>query len=79
MADEKTCEEKMYGLICKERFDNIDKKQDDLLDLLRGKNNKPGLLDDVRALKSRWGIIFGAVIVLFTALAYQIVNWLFKR
>lgn len=77
MADEKAEHIEMYHLICKERFDNIDKKQDQIIDLLRGKNNSPGLIDEVRILKARWTIILGAMVILFTALITQIIKWLF--
>ena len=70
-------EKEMYELICKSRFDSIDGKQDQVLDILRGKNSKPGLIDEVRTLKSRWAIIFGSLIVLFSALVTQLIRWLF--
>lgn len=68
----------MYEIICSKRFDSMDNKQDQVLDILKGKNSKPGLIDEVRTLKSRWAIIFGALIVLFSALATQILRWLFQ-
>lgn len=71
-------EKEMYELICQKRFDSIDKKQDQILDILRGKNNNPGIIDEVRTLKSRWAIIFGSLIVLFSALATQLIRWLFS-
>lgn len=69
--------EKMYELICAKRFDSIDEKQDRMLDILRGKNGDPGLIDDVRTLKSRWSIIIGALVILFGALLTQVARWLF--
>ena len=79
MSDEYTDHnDKMYNLICKERFDKIDSSQDKIIDLLRGKNSTPGLIDEVRILKSRWTIIFGALAVLSTALVAQIIQWIFK-
>ena len=71
-------DEKMYSLVCKERFDNIDRGQKEILDLLRGKNSSPGLIDEVRTLKSRWTIIFGGMAILFGALITQIIRWLFS-
>jgi len=74
MSDE-IHDDKMYHLICKERFDKIDSKQDEVLGLLRGKNGDPGLLDDVRTLKNRWKVIYGtagavALIVLRTVIVW---------
>jgi hypothetical protein len=74
MTDKQEHDDKMYGLVCEKRFDSIDKKQDDILNLLRGKNCTPGLIDDVRTLKGRWKIIFGALTILFTALVVQIIR-----
>ena len=78
MADEKSDDEKMYRLICKERFDNIDKSQQEIISLLRGKNGDPGLLDDVRDLKRRWTLIFAVVGVLSTVMITQLIQWLLK-
>jgi len=71
------CEEDMYRLICKERFDNIDIKQDQIIGLLRGQNSQPGLIEEVRHLKTRWAVIFGFLLVFGTALTSQIVRWVF--
>ncbi len=69
----------MYQLICKERFDRIDEKQDDILGLLRGRNNEPGILDDMRQIKSRWKAIFGAVAVLWVVLVGKIIEWIISK
>ena len=79
MSDETPqCEEKMYHLICKERFDHIDVGQQQIIDLLRGKNSAPGLIDEVRVLKARWNIIFGAMVIIFGALVTQLVHWILR-
>ncbi len=70
------CDEKMYNLICEKRFDNLDAKQDRILDLLKGKNGDPGLLDDVRTLKKRWVVIYGTAGIVFITLLREILPWL---
>jgi hypothetical protein len=69
----------MYELICRERFDLNDKKQDEILDLLRGTNGNPGLIHEIRTLKKRWALVFGSLIVIFSALITQLVRWLFSK
>ena len=78
MDDERIEHAAMYNIVCKERFDKIDASQEKIIDLLRGKNSTPGLIDEVRTLKSRWALIFGALAVLSTALVAQIIQWIFK-
>jgi len=78
MADQVQNDEKMYRLICKERFDHIDKSQQEIISLLKGKNGDPGLLDDVRDLKRRWTLIFAVVGILATVMITQLVQWLLQ-
>lgn len=40
----------MYEEICEGRFSHIDRKLDTILELLKGKDREPGLIDDVREL-----------------------------
>jgi len=40
----------MYDETCAERFGHIDVKLDTILELLKGKDREPGLIDDVREL-----------------------------
>ena len=70
--------DKMYNIVCEKRFDKIDTSQEKIIDLLRGKNSTPGLIDEVRTLKSRWTIIFAAIALLSTAMVTQFIQWLFK-
>jgi len=72
------CEKDMYTTFCEKRFDKIDEQQEKMLEILRGKNGDPGLIDDVRQLKGRWAIIFAAFIVIFTALGTELVQWFIK-
>ena len=71
-------DDEMYHLICKERFDSIDSKQDQVIGLLRGQNSNPGLIEEVRHLKSRWAVIFGLMVVIGTALTSQMLRWIFS-
>ena len=64
-------------MFCEKRFDKIDDHQEQILNILKGKNGNPGLIDDVRQLKSRWMVIFGALIVVFSALGTQLAKWIF--
>ena len=78
MSDEKPDHIEMYNIICEKRFDKIDTSQEKIIDLLRGKNSTPGLIDEVRTLKSRWTIIFAAIALLSTAMVTQFIQWIFK-
>ena len=46
------CNLEMYKNFCKARFDTIEKTQqrnhEELMDILKGKNGDPGLIDNVR-------------------------------
>ena len=69
-------DEEMYGLICEKRFDRIDKQQEEILNLLRGNNGNPGLLDDMRQIKNRWKILVGIMVFLSSALVLQAIEWI---
>ena len=71
-------DEEMYHLVCKERFDGLDNKQDQIIGLLRGQNSKPGLIEEVRHLKTRWAFIFGFLVVTGTAFTSQMLRWIFN-
>ena len=68
-------EQERFNEICKPCFDELKQGNAEILRLLRGRNGDPGLLDDVRQLKSRWKTIFAAIGVLFSAIAVQFVHW----
>ena len=70
--------DKMYSLVCEKRFDSMEAKQDQVLDILRGKNSEPGLIEEVRTIKRRWKWIIGSGAVIVTALVTQLIQWLFK-
>jgi hypothetical protein len=76
MAEEK----QMFGLVCKDQFDRIDKKLEETLRLLRGKNSEPGLVDDVRDLKKAYKRILGGGLFILAAFVVQIIrslaNWI---
>jgi hypothetical protein len=67
--------DKMYELICKERFDKMEEMQKETLELLKGKDDKPGLVEQVRNLRNRWKYIFAAVIFLVANLCLQVIEW----
>jgi len=71
-----TKDDEMYGLICEKRFDRIDDQQKEVLELLKGKNGHPGLLDDMRQIKNRWKIVVAIMIFLSSALVLQAIQWL---
>lgn len=66
----------MYELICSERFTKIDGKQDEIIDLLRGKNGFPGLIDDVRTLKARWKVIYATAGIVTIAVVKEVIAWI---
>jgi len=68
-------EQERFNEICKPRFDELVKGNREIIELLKGKNGDPGLLDDVRQLKSRWRSIFAAIGILFTAIIAQTIHW----
>lgn len=75
-------ENKMYALICKERFDRIEEtinnNHKEVITVLKGKNGDAGLCEKVRKLESRWIAIFGSLGVIFATLITQFVRWLFE-
>ena len=68
----------MYDRFCKERFDKIDIHQEKLMELLKGRNGNPGLIEDVRTIKRRWTLIAAAVGLLFLPVLNHLVDWLFQ-
>ena len=69
-----TEDEKMYELICKDRFDKMEELQHETIGLLRGKNGDPGVLDDVRALKNAHRKIVATVIFVASAFLLQAIH-----
>lgn len=70
------CDKEMYRLVCEKQFDKIEQLQTQTLELLRGKNGSPGLVDDVRGLKKVYTMLVGAVVFLVSVLLIQAVTWL---
>lgn len=69
-------DEGMYELICKDKFKELIDGQNDIINLLRGKNGNPGLLDDVRTLKRRWKVIYGTAGIVSVAAVKTVVAWI---
>jgi len=68
-------ENERYTLVCKERFDRLEDKLDEVMGLLRGRNSKPGLLDDMRMVKR----ISKAFCVGLAVIFAQMVAWVFRK
>ena len=66
--------DEMYTLVCKSRFDKMEKKQDEVLDLLRGKGDAPGLVDQVRKLDRAYKAIIGAIVFIISAFIVAIIR-----
>jgi hypothetical protein len=71
-------EKEIYEMLCKDKFRELMDMQLETLRILRGENSSPGLVDDVRQLKTRWTYIFGGMAILFTALISQFIKWLLE-
>jgi hypothetical protein len=67
-------EEKMYEMICSKRFDKIDTQQQITIDLIKGANGDPGLLDDVRTLKKAHKRMFATVIFIVSAVGLKVIH-----
>ena len=67
-------EEKMYQMICSQRFDKIDAQQQTTIDLIKGSNGNPGLLDDVRTLKNAHKKIAATVVFVASAFLLQAIH-----
>ena len=67
--------DEMYEVVCGKRFDKIDETQKEIINLLRGKNNSPGLVDDVRGLKKAYRSIIAAVIFIVCLVVTEVVPW----
>ena len=60
----------MYDTVCKDRFDKLDKHNEDMLAILKGKNGDPGVLDQIREVKkfhrsiAKFTIFIGAAVLM---------------
>ena len=66
----------MYELVCKEKFDFLIEKQDEVLGLLRGRNGTPGLVEEVRSIKKLHKLIIGVVGFVVSVIVVQLFVWL---
>jgi len=64
----------MYELICKGRFDKLETMHQETIDILRGKNGNPGLLDDVRKVTQSHKRVVGIIIFAGGAIALQLIG-----
>lgn len=69
-------DQEMYELVCRERFDQLEQNQHDILDLLRGSNNRPGVLDDVRRLSKTSKTVLAVAAAVGTIVVIQFLTWL---
>ena len=76
MEEDKDCG--MYGLLCKERFDKIDKMQDKILSVLKGDGEKAGLCEQVRSNKKVCNILIAVIGLLSTAIIVRGVDLIFE-
>ncbi len=68
--------EELYKLVCGKRFDKIDEAIKDIAGLLRGENDKPGLVEEVRSLKKFNKGVIGSVGFVVCVIVAQIINWI---
>ena len=71
-------DDEMYKLVCKQRFDTLDEKMDQVLILLKGDNGNAGLCEKVRVLSGRWKVMIGGFILVISAFVTQAIRWIFK-
>lgn len=79
-------EKDIYELVCKEQFEEVKKRQQEILDVLKGTNDKPGLCERVRNVEQRQEIMWsgfkkvcGGFIALVTIVITQFVIWLREK
>jgi len=70
----KECDNRMYGLVCRERFDRMESMQEETLRILRGVDSEPGLVDDVRGLKKANKRIWAGGVFILCAFVLEIVR-----
>ena len=59
-------DDEMYQLICKGRFDAADKQRAEIISLLKGNGNQPGLCERVRRNTRNCRAIIGAGVFVIT-------------
>lgn len=69
----------VYEQICKDRFDGIEHKQDEILNLLKGNGGRPGLAEEVRGLKKVYKSIVAVISAICVISFTQIVIWIRQK
>jgi len=72
-------EEKMYELVCKEKFDRLLKGQDEIIKVLKGTNTTPGLCEQIRIVKARQKTWIGGVIFVLSITVAQFIRWIIAK
>ena len=71
--------EKMYELVCKERFDAIEQKQDAILAAFKGNDGTPGLCEQVRTIQKTYKAIVGVSVFIISIFSIQMIVWLVEE
>ena len=73
-------DDKMYKLICEKRFDEQKLQNQHIIDLLKGEDGNPGVVDKVRNNSKALKRLYGAFIFCGGAVVLQIIrgayNWI---
>jgi hypothetical protein len=70
--------EKMYEMVCKERFDKIDLDNKEIISTLKGTNGTPGLCERMRTMEKTYTKVIAAAIFVLCAVVLQIIETLFN-
>jgi hypothetical protein len=65
-----------YDLVCKPAFDTLKNNQETIINLLRGQNSSPGLVDKVRDIERMQTTATWIIRILFGAVIVQVVIWI---
>jgi len=68
--------DELYGMVCKDRFDAIDEKQDRILNLLTGTNGSTGLCERVRSNTRVVKAILGGMVFVLVLVAKDVYVWI---
>ena len=71
--------DKMYDLVCKDRFDELSTDVKKILTILEGRNGDEGLCEKVRANSKFNKIIMGATTVITVIILTQFIHWIFRQ
>lgn len=70
-------EKEMYKLVCEKRFDKLEEMHQETIDLLKGKNSAPGVVDNVRSNTKALKRLYGAFIFCGGAVILQVVRGIY--